>query len=245
MEEAAEALRSALPYISGDAVTAVQTRPQLEFDEKRHIYWLGETRLPSVTQILAVINKPGLVDWKVRVGAEEAARVSRETSAFGVAVHAACEAVALGDTLLPYPMEYIQHVEAYHDWFHANVRRVIGAEMRLASFDHLYAGTADLVAELQDGSVAVIDLKTSSSVDEMFGAQLSAYVAALAETEGILADRRIVVRMPRKEPGKLDVHEFTDHVTDWRAFLAASILFHRYFKAEAFAPKSNILGRRP
>jgi hypothetical protein len=227
-------------------MTALQTRPQLVYNDKYHTYHLDGVRLPSVTQILNCIAKPGLVDWKVRVGADEAARVSRETADFGTRVHAACEKIALANPLdyLPFPDEIMPFVEAYNVWLACNVARVIGVEMRLASTAHQYAGTADLVAEMHDGSIAVVDLKTSSSVDETFGAQLSAYVTALAEQEGVVATRRIVVRMPRKEPGKLDVHEFDDHQLDWRAFLAASILFHRYFKAEAWAPKRNILGKR-
>lgn len=214
----------------------------LTFDPRRHVYLLDGQRVPSVTQILDCISKPFLVEWYGRLGTIEAKRQAREAADHGTAVHAACEGLALGHSVSGYPPGVVPFVETYAKWFGANVRRVIHVEVILGSRAFQYAGCADLVAELTDGSLAVIDLKTSAGVDETFGAQLSAYAHALKEQEGLAVERRLVVRMPRKEPGKLDVHEFTSP-DDWRAFLAASILFERYFKAAAFAPPKNIIGR--
>lgn len=230
-------------------MSAVQTRPQLTFDEKHHRYYLGDQRVPGVTSILACIAKPFLLDWYGRVGGDEARRISRESADFGRAVHAACERIVKAEPLdyLPFPDEILPFANAYNEWLSRSVRRVIGAEMMLAHPEHLYAGTADVVVELYDGSIAIVDVKTSANVSEDFGAQTEAYRRALRVWEGIDATRRLIVHMPRKQPGVIEVHEILPETQtqDWRAFLAASILFHRYFKAEAFAPRRNILGRKP
>lgn len=202
----------------------------LTFDEKRHAYSLDGERLPSVTQILGAIRKPFLETWRGRLGNAECDRISRESADWGTAVHAACEAFATGDADLTGAPG-----EPYQTWFRANVRRVIGAELRVASATHRYAGTIDLVAELLDGATVVVDLKTGTTVGDDVPMQLEAYRRALLEQEGIEASRRIVVHLPREKPGELNVIEYPTegHLDDWRCFLAASIVWHRLFKTKA------------
>jgi len=229
-------------------MTAFTTRPQLTFDEKRHIYLLDGVRLPSVTQILGVIRKPGLEQWRGRVGNTEADRISKESADFGTLVHKNIELYNREGELWPdYDAVARPWVEVYNRWFVDNVSIVLGAEMRMVCIAHQFCGTADLICEMTDGSIAVVDIKTSKQLDETFALQLSAYTHLLREWEEITVDRRLVVQMPSDRPGALIVHEFAveDAQRDWRAFLACSIIWHRLFKAEAFAPRRNILGKRP
>lgn len=230
-------------------MTALTARPQLLYNDKYHTYHLGETRLPSVSQILGVIRKPFLEQWRGNVGNAEADRIAREAADHGTAVHLACELYAdeKADEFARAAMRGHPSVAAYADWMDTNVTRVIAVEPMVLSLNHGYAGRADLVIELQDGSITIVDLKTSSEVSEDYALQLEAYRRALIETGDIVPTRRLVVHMPRKEPGKLRVVEFAveDAQRDWRAFLACSIIWHRLFKADAFAPRRNILGRRP
>ena len=218
----------------------------LVYNDRYHTYHLDGERLPSVTQILGVIRKPGLEKWRGDLGNAEADRVGREAADFGTRVHSACELIANGvlhDGGPPHGADELACVEAYASWFNANVREVLACETRLASATHRYAGTVDLVAVLMTGETAVIDLKTSSMVDSGFGLQLEAYRRALMEQDGIEPTRRLVVQMPRKKPGHLEIHEFEPETAldDWRAFLSASILWHRLFKAEAFAPRKPFM----
>ena len=219
----------------------------LVYNDRYHTYHLDGERLPSVTQILGVIRKPGLEKWRGDLGNAEADRIGREAADFGTRVHSACELIAKGqyDTLgtFDFDEDLLPFVGEYVGWFNANVREVLACETRLASVTHRYAGTVDLVAVLMTGETAVIDLKTSSMVDSGFGLQLEAYRRALMEQDGIEPTRRLVVQMPRKKPGHLEVHEFEPETAldDWRAFLSASILWHRLFKAEAFAPRKPFM----
>ena len=55
-------------------------------------YIVGEKRLPSVTTILdACTDKTWLIEWKKRVGEDEAKRISTESSNIGTLVHSCLE----------------------------------------------------------------------------------------------------------------------------------------------------------
>lgn len=201
---------------------------------RARMYTVDGQKYPSVTEILNCIRKPFLEQWRGRLGNLECDRISREAAEMGTRVHRVCEAINSGGTDAA-----IGELEPFHrsytSWFVANVERVVGAEKLLVSRGHRYAGTADLIAVLKDGSTAIVDLKTGGIVAAEFGLQLEAYRRALLEQDGIEATRRIVIQMPRKEPGALLVHEYDDHQADWRAFLAASVIWWRLFSESAAA----------
>lgn len=232
----------------------------LVFEGKTHRYFLDGVRVPSTTGILGAIAKPFLIDWYGKHGTAEAKRMSKEAADHGTAVHAACERVANAEYL---PTDYYDRptmsnsVAEYNDWFKAHVSRVVLCETPIASRLHQMAGTPDLAAVLKgkievrrlggkietvdmDGETGVLDLKTSTSVGEDFGLQLEGYRRMLREWLGIEATRRLVIHMPRKTPGKLEVVEFemSTELDDWRAFLSALVIWHRLFKAKAFAPRN-------
>ena len=46
---------------------------------------------PSITSILALQEKPGLDEWKAKVGQEEATKIMKESAALGTKVHDLCE----------------------------------------------------------------------------------------------------------------------------------------------------------
>jgi len=45
---------------------------ELEFDEKKHVYRVGDQIVPGVTSILDILPKPWLAPWAVKIGAEAA-----------------------------------------------------------------------------------------------------------------------------------------------------------------------------
>ena len=58
--------------------------------ERRYVTPEGNS-YPSITTILGNQPKPGLVEWRKRVGDIEANRVMKEASSLGTAVHDLCE----------------------------------------------------------------------------------------------------------------------------------------------------------
>ena len=206
----------------------------LTFDPVKHVYTMGATRLPSVTQILGIIAKPHLLAWYGRFGTAECNRMRDEAALYGTRCHALAELVALHGVEAFEPTGAEPDLQAfggvYLSWFNANVKRVLFCEARLVSTVHMVAGSVDLIAELVDGSVAAIDLKTGSSVDDVSALQLAAYGRMALEQHGIQTNRRLIIHAPRKTPGQLDVVEYPaeDEPDAWRLFLCA-LLLHRKF----------------
>ncbi len=48
-------------------------------------------KYPSITTVLSIRNKKGLVEWRKRVGNEVANHISRNAAARGIKVHSMCE----------------------------------------------------------------------------------------------------------------------------------------------------------
>jgi hypothetical protein len=137
--------------------------------------------LPSVTNVLGVINKPELVEWKMtqavlaaltlprldgegedafaRRVVEDAQSRVRSAADFGSAFHAGAEHVA--KTLEVDPAgPYAAWLNLHRDWFQANCIRVVWTERVLVSRELGYAGTADLLVEHQQHGLTLVDYKT-------------------------------------------------------------------------------------
>jgi hypothetical protein len=142
--------------------------------------------LPSVTNVLGVLAKPGLDAWKIEQGIMAALTLPRRTDEpldsfahrvvedmgaqvekaadFGSAIHAACEVYALNKQL-PQDMRLLNFLEDWVRWFDSNVERVASVERVFVHHEHGYAGRVDMVALLKGDSVtgpywAVVDFKT-------------------------------------------------------------------------------------
>jgi hypothetical protein len=137
--------------------------------------------LPSVTNVLGVINKPELVEWKMtqavlaaltlprqpgegedafaRRVVEDAQSRVRTAADFGSAFHAGAEHVAKTlevDPTGPYAAWLVRH----RDWYQSNCVRMVWTERVLVSTELGYAGTADLLVEHQRHGLTLVDYKT-------------------------------------------------------------------------------------
>jgi hypothetical protein len=159
--------------------------------DARHRYtWDGGPEMPSVTTILGIKDKPALVGWAKRETAACAVRnldvltrmvahggapaavnwlktipdFQRDVSAdLGTAIHAAAEAIALGETM-PIEREVQPFVAAYRrDFLEVFRPRFLAVEAMVCSLRHEYGGTADAFVEI-DGEIWLIDYKTGAAV---------------------------------------------------------------------------------
>lgn len=188
-------------------------------------YVVNGEKYPSVTTILSVIRKPFLERWRGNLGNHEADRVSREAADYGTAVHAALHAINLGEKLQVEENISIL-TDAYEQWKEEHIERVISSEIMVANHDLRYAGTADALVQLRgDSFPTILDYKTSNYVGKEWALQLSAYREALLAEYGSI--RRMILQFPKKDQaGELYIHEYTNHDTDWNAFMAAHTLWH-------------------
>lgn len=123
----------------------------------------GITKLKSVTTILGEkLDKTALLEWKKRVGAEEAQRISTQAARRGTAIHKMAEKYILNENnvfekQMPVNIESFEPIKQILD---KHVDNVFGVELPLYSKSLKCAGRTDLIAEY-DGTLSIIDFKTS------------------------------------------------------------------------------------
>jgi len=236
----------------------------LTFNAARHHYAWNDTPLPGVTSILRRISKgDNLVQWSANMACqhiEERWQPGMSASALsqlllearkawvtkrsdgadvGKEVHAYAEAVLKGE---PRPRlttdEAMQAASAFEEWLRYHHVKPLAIERRLMSKEHWFAGTTDLVAEI-DGHIAIADFKTSSGIYHEYALQLAAYRMAWLEENGGEEPQRWIIRTDKKS-GDFVAHQFRRHDLHERAFLACLEL-HRQMRdieaTEETAPK--------
>lgn len=180
--------------------------PELKFDATTHRYTLGGKHLPSVTQVLQVLDQYEGVPLRVLEAARE----------FGVHVHLACELddrgtldeAALDRRLAPY----------LAGW--RKFRRDTGfapthIEERIVHRQLGYAGTLDRLGTLR-GRPALVDIK-SGMKPKSVGAQTAAYAEAFVLTAG--AKRRPARYCVQLSEGDYRLHVLDDPA-DWPLFVS-------------------------
>ena len=87
---------------------------------------------------------------------------------------------------------------AFDDWAREHTVKPLRVEQMVWSRTHRYAGTLDLLAEV-DGRVALVDFKTSKAIYAEAHLQNAAYQVALAEMGHERAEVGYIVRVPKLE----------------------------------------------
>jgi len=140
--------------------------------------------IPSVTSILGILEKPQLVDWKLRQVALASMRVTRMpneeeyaftsrmiTEAFQQVVDAADRGKDIHKALelhfqgREYDQEWAQEVQAVDQWFMRNHISVLDTERQVVNLAEGFAGTTDLIVGTSTGC-GIGDYKTKKSKPE-------------------------------------------------------------------------------
>ena len=142
---------------------------RVDTDIGRHYLDSNNKPVPSVTTVLSGTSKSkdGLIQWRNRVGEEEADRIIKQSTDIGTAVHEAIENYLNGKSW--------NNFEEIHDQLLAKkisekiikeglkgITDIWGLEVGLL-LDNLYAGTADCVGEYE-GIPTLIDFKTAKKI---------------------------------------------------------------------------------
>jgi hypothetical protein len=173
----------------------------LVFYPKSHRYKLDGQWVPGVTTLIGKgLPKPALPYWSAKMVAEwvadnpdltedlkrmggrgpavaflkELPWAKRDEAAIrGTDVHALAEKVVNGEEV-DVPEHLAAHVQGYVDWLDTTDLVPILTERPVASRQWQYAGTFDLIANLE-GQTYLLDIKTSSGVYGSTALQLTAY----------------------------------------------------------------------
>lgn len=152
-------------------------------------------RYPSVTTVTGLLKKDTIMEWRKRVGEEEANRISSSAARRGTRIHTLCETYLknLDPNVGMFDMEMWNSIKpVLHD-----IDYIHALETPLYS-DHLQvAGTVDCIAKYK-GRMSVIDFKSSRRVkdrDEIhdYFMQCSAYAVAFEERTGIPVPDLVVI----------------------------------------------------
>lgn len=144
---------------------------------------------PSVTTVIGEMKKKSIMEWRRRVGEEEANRVSKRATTRGNKTHKLAEEYLLNKSLSKYrddplSMGMFHQIKPYID----KINNIHALEAPLYSHTLKLAGRVDCIAEYED-ELAIIDFKTSSKtkreewVQDYFS-QETAYAIMFQELTG-------------------------------------------------------------
>jgi hypothetical protein len=168
---------------------------------KAHIVYKlnnGE-RVPSVTTVLGILDKPALIQWAWSLGmkGEDYQKVRDNAADIGTLAHGMVMAHLTGTEFdkSEYSPADVDKAEnsliKYWDWEKGHKIEIIAVEKPMVSEVYKFGGTIDCLA-MVDGDLTLIDHKTGKAIySEMFY-QLAAYKQLLAENGQQIANARIL-----------------------------------------------------
>lgn len=166
-------------------------------------------KYPSVTSVTGLGGAKKLMEWRDRVGHEEADAISRRAANRGTRIHKICENYLLGNEIKVdmFDKEVFNSMLPHID----KVGDIHCLESRVYSHVLKVAGTVDLIADF-DGELSVIDWKTSRRVKDIeeidgYFMQASAYAQCFLELTGINIDKLVVVMGIDDNPAKVYIED--------------------------------------
>ena len=150
---------------------------------------------PSVTTILQYMPKNHFFEnWLKDVG-HNADLIRNKAGKEGTQVHEAAEKLILGEEVswmdnygkAKYSQLVWEMILKFHEFWTTAKPKLISTEEFVYSDEFRYAGTADLLVEM-DGKTILIDIKTSNALHKNYHLQLAAYAKAMEEQKGIKID---------------------------------------------------------
>ena len=162
-------------------------------------------KYPSITTILSVRNKSGLMEWRKRVGDKTANYIAGKAAARGTKVHHMCEDY-LNNMSINFPTKWDKHKKNFLPYclfnqlkskVFANINNIHAQEAGLYSDKYKVAGRVDCIAEY-NGVLSIIDFKTSTKErndewNENYYIQCSAYAEMYEERTGTEIDQIVIL----------------------------------------------------
>ena len=171
---------------------------------------------PSVTTVIGHSKKKSIIEWRNRVGEEEANAISKRASTRGNKCHKLCELYLENKSISQYSddplsMGLFYQIKPYLD----SIDNIHALEAPLCSSLLKMAGRVDCIAEY-NGELAIIDFKTSTKykreewIHDYF-AQETAYAIMFQELTGLIPKK--LVTIIACETGEPQVFEIYDTIT--------------------------------
>ena len=129
----------------------------------KRVYEVGDQRYPSISTICSFRNRKSIAEWRARVGAEEANKISKRATTAGTTVHSMIEDYLNNELELEkYDGKHLAKILfTQAKPMLARINNIHFQEAPLYSHEFAIAGRVDCIAEF-DGKLSIIDFKTSS-----------------------------------------------------------------------------------
>ena len=165
----------------------------------KRVYEVGDQRYPSISTICSFRNRKSIAEWRARVGAEEANKISRRATSVGTTVHSIVEDYLNNELDLD---KYVDKHLAKILFAQAKpllnrIDNIHYQEAALYSHEFQIAGRVDCIAEF-DGKLSIIDFKTSSKEKkeewvEGYFVQETGYAKMYEERSGIKVEQIVTL----------------------------------------------------
>jgi len=188
------------------------------FPDGKRYYTLDDgTRLPSVTTVIGLQKKKSIMEWRARVGEEEANRISKQATSRGTNVHTICEnylnnKVDYMKGIMPDALEYFLSIKPYLN----KINNIHYQEAALWSKQLGMAGRVDVIAEYE-GELSVIDFKTSSKIKARedildYFWQTTAYSLMYEELVGRPINNLVIIMAVKDSEPLIFKEKTSDHI---------------------------------
>tara|TARA_Y100001956_G_scaffold77519_1_gene88053 strand:- start:324 stop:1004 length:681 start_codon:yes stop_codon:yes gene_type:complete len=169
-------------------------------------------KLVSITSITSHFNKEIFVNWRKKVGNEEADRITKAATRRGTDMHTLTEHYLKNDQELPEVPPISDFLFKIAKGELNKINNIYALEGPLYSKELGIAGTVDCIAEY-NGELAIIDFKTSKKPKprkwiEHYFVQAMAYGCMLYEMKGIPIKKLVIIMSC--ENGECVVYEEND-----------------------------------
>ena len=176
-------------------------------------YTVNGRPMVSITSVTSWYNKQIFIDWRKRIGEDEANRITKRATSRGTATHSLIENHLLNKEVefdKPSPkMLFLQAKETLK-----NINNIYALEESLYSEELGVAGTVDCIAEY-NGELSIIDFKTAEKPKprdwiENYFVQAAAYACMFFERTGIPVKKLVIIMTC--ENGEVTVYEEYDKI---------------------------------
>ncbi len=198
---------------------------------KAHIRYKNEegNRVPGVTTVLGILNKPALIKWANNMGLKgiDTTKYVDDKADIGTLAHhlIICHLSGEEPDTSDYSKNQINQAEncilSFFEWEKSHPLKPLIMETPCVSELYQFGGTPDIYASLVGDSCNVlIDIKTGKGIYEEHGYQLAAY-KMLLEENGHFIGKAIIVSVGRDENEEFQTKTFTDLDIEEAIFLNA------------------------
>ena len=174
--------------------------------------------VPSITSVTSFYNRQIFVEWRKRIGEEEANRITKKATARGTDFHEAAQAYLMNleldwNNFLPTTQFMFHHAKPFLD----KINNIHAIERTLYSEYLGLAGRVDCIAEY-DGEISINYFKTSEKIKpekwlENYFVQETAYACMYYELTGIGVKKLITLMVtPGGEVKVFDKRNKSDYI---------------------------------